>query len=159
MKCNVSIAAPNSYVYVYRNNTRGIVTCRLKRSEQKRMASAIKEARVEISRIPGAQALWSSFSCTMGLRSVDYCVEQLRIWMNWHQHWVYREVVDDSIVFPPNCPLRQHVNALRNIVEENDAASNSSWEAGLGSEHSDDDLNCAVEIGSSDGDEIISGEE
>ena len=65
------------------------------------MASAIRKARAEVSRIPGAQAPRSSFSCTVGLHGADYCVAQLNTWVNWHHHWVYRENVDSSIVFPP----------------------------------------------------------
>ena len=133
-----------SRYYVCKSIKRGTITARLRRNEELRMATAIREARRQLSLMGENVAfLHNSISFTVGNYPLQECLKRSFEWIHWHSHWVYMTNVE--VALGDRYPLRSSP-VLCNVVSElSDARSISSWEQGPSTEEeivSEEELDC-----------------
>ena len=115
--------------YISRSAKQGIITCRLRKREEIRMATAIVAARSELRKIAQGKFLYNSVSFTLSLYPLRECLRLATEWMHWHRHWVYGAAVgvELSDIYPTRAVLQRRVTGIAEQVSD-DCRSKSSWE-------------------------------
>ena len=115
--------------YISKSAKQGIITCRLRKREELRVAAAIVAARSELRKIPPSKFLYSSVSFTLSLYPFVECLRRATQWMHWRRRWVYGSEVGIELddIYPTRSVLQRRDTRLA-AHRPGDERSKSSWE-------------------------------